>query len=179
MALSVYARRTLAHALTSYSIADEIADVIDAGSGTLSQAAKDRLSFLLGDRDAAKALAISIDAGTTITDANENRLGFLLCDRLPASEIAKSLGTVSITTQPDDVSEAVGQTATFTVVAKNPVSYQWQLKDGETWGNITAATAASYETAVLEIGDNAGEYRVIVTGKYGSVTSDVATLTVT
>ena len=51
-----------------------------------------------------------------------------------------------ITTQPLDAYAAKGKIATFTVVAEDAVSYQWQrIKQGATkWTNITGATEASY-----------------------------------
>lgn len=179
MALSTNARISLTHALKSAAIGDEIADVIDAGGGTLSAAARLRFEFLLGDRVAGDAICDAIDAGTSISAAGQNRLAWLVCDRQVASEIAQALGVVSITTQPDDATVEEGETATFTVVGKNAVSYQWQIADGEEWDDISGATSASYETGVLALADDGSEYRVVVTGAYGTATSDTATLTVT
>ncbi|MBR3978250.1 MAG: leucine-rich repeat domain-containing protein, partial [Oscillospiraceae bacterium] len=55
-----------------------------------------------------------------------------------------------ITTQPVDAYAAKGKIATFTVVAEDAVSYQWQrIKQGATkWTNITGATEASYSVTV-------------------------------
>jgi hypothetical protein len=67
--------------------------------------------------------------------------------------------------------------ATFTVVAAGtpPLSYQWQ-KNGM---NIPAATSASYMTPATVASDNGATFDVIVSNAAGSVTSAVATLTVT
>jgi hypothetical protein len=85
--------------------------------------------------------------------------------------------TPTITTQPANVSVTVGNTATFTVVASGtaPLTYQWQ-KSGTA---IPGATASSYTTPATAIGDNGSTFGVMVNNSAGSVTSTMATLTVT
>ncbi|MGH9715118.1 MAG: pyrrolo-quinoline quinone [Candidatus Acidiferrales bacterium] len=86
------------------------------------------------------------------------------------------VGAPTITTQPANRAVAVGQTATFTVVATGaaPLSYQWK-KDT---ANIAGATSASYTTPATVVGDSGTTYRVVVSNASGSVTSNSATLTV-
>ena len=91
MPLSTHARRALSHALKSYAIGDEIADVIDAGSGTLSVAAKERMQTLLTDPVAGTAMCTAIDVGTAITGPHQAKLGIMLCNRVVAQEIATAL----------------------------------------------------------------------------------------
>jgi hypothetical protein len=81
-----------------------------------------------------------------------------------------------ISTQPASKTVAVGQTATFTVVAAGaaPLSYQWQ-KNG---ANIAGAASASYTTPVTTTADSGSTYRAVVTNMAGTVTSAAATLTV-
>ena len=88
------------------------------------------------------------------------------------SEIAPA-----ITTQPSNQTVAVGQTATFSVVATGtaPLSYQWQK--GTT--AIAGATSPAYTTAATTLSDNGSQFTVIVSNSAGSVTSNPATLTVT
>ena len=84
----------------------------------------------------------------------------------------------SITTQPTAQSVAVGQTATFSVVAAGtaPLSYQWFK--GTT--AIAGATSASYTTPVTVSTDNGALFDVVVTGAGGkTVTSNQVALTVT
>lgn len=83
---------------------------------------------------------------------------------------------VSITTQPLSTSAQVGGTASFSVVATGtaPLSYQWR-KNGTA---ISGATASSYTTPTLVLGDSGATYSVVVTNPAGSVTSSNATLTV-
>jgi hypothetical protein len=86
--------------------------------------------------------------------------------------------TVAITTQPTDQSVPVGTTATFSVVATSTgtLSYQW-LKNGVA---IAGATAASYTTPVTTASDDGTAFSVKVSDSLGgSVTSSIATLTVT
>ncbi len=81
-----------------------------------------------------------------------------------------------ITTQPASQSVALGSSANFTVAATgtNPLSYQWR-KGGTA---ITGATAAAYSIATTAVAD-AGSYDVVISNSAGSVTSALATLTVT
>jgi hypothetical protein len=85
-------------------------------------------------------------------------------------------GAVTITTQPASQTAAVGQTATFTVVATGaaPLTYQWQ-KNGTA---IAGATAASFTTAAITAADNGATFTVVVSNSMGSMTSAAATLTV-
>jgi Immunoglobulin domain len=85
-------------------------------------------------------------------------------------------GAPTITTQPANQTVNAGQTATFAVVANgaSPLSYQWQLNGT----NISGATSASYTTAVTTSANNGQQFRVVITNSAGSVTSNIATLTV-
>jgi hypothetical protein len=83
----------------------------------------------------------------------------------------------TITTQPADAAATVGGTAAFSVVAAGtaPLSYQWQ-KGGTA---IAGATAASYTTPALQIGDDGALFAVLVTNSSGTASSANAKLTVT
>jgi hypothetical protein len=82
----------------------------------------------------------------------------------------------SITQQPVSRTVAVGQTATFTVVAAGtaPLSYQWQKNAAD----IGGATSASYTTPPAALADNGAAFRCIVSNAAGSVTSAEAILTI-
>jgi chitodextrinase len=82
----------------------------------------------------------------------------------------------SITTQPANQSVSEGQTATFAVTASGtaPLGYQWRR--GST--NISGATSASYTTPATQASDNGATFSVVVSNSAGSVTSNIATLTV-
>lgn len=81
----------------------------------------------------------------------------------------------SITTPPASITASVGASVIFTVAAAGsaPLAYQWFK--GET--AITGATAATHTIASVAAA-SAGDYRVVVSNPYGSVTSAAATLTV-
>jgi len=81
----------------------------------------------------------------------------------------------SITSQPANRTVAVGQQATFSVVASGsqPLNYQWQR--GTT--NISGATSATL-TLTATAADNGATFRAVVTNAFGSVTSNSAQLTV-
>ena len=91
MALSTLARRTLKVALGDDAVGKEIADVIDAGSGTLSTSAKNHLKFAMCDAVNAAAIATAINAGTAITGPQQAELGVALGNRVVAQEIANAL----------------------------------------------------------------------------------------
>ncbi|PKP20313.1 MAG: hypothetical protein CVU05_09450, partial [Bacteroidetes bacterium HGW-Bacteroidetes-21] len=82
--------------------------------------------------------------------------------------------TTAITTQPLTQTVCAGTNVTFTVAATGTgLTYQWR-KGGS---NITGATTASYTISGVAAGD-AGTYDVVITGTCGSVTSNVAILTI-
>ncbi|MBV8500506.1 MAG: hypothetical protein JO006_02165 [Paucibacter sp.] len=82
----------------------------------------------------------------------------------------------TISAQPQAVSVADGQTATLSVSASSGalLSYQWQLNGAA----VTGATGASYTTPPLVYGTNY-PYSVVISNAGGSVTSQVAAITVT
>ena len=82
----------------------------------------------------------------------------------------------TITTQPANQTVTAGQTATFSVAASGtaPLSYQWK-KDGTAIGG---ATSSSYTTPATTTSDNGAQFNVVVGNAAGSVTSSVATLSV-
>jgi hypothetical protein len=95
----------------------------------------------------------------------------------PTTPSAPAATAPTITTQPVNAAGTVGSTVTFTVVASgtDPLSYQWQ-KSGNA---IAGATAASYTTPALQIGDDGAVFDVVVTNSAGTVTSGNAKLSVT
>ncbi len=79
-----------------------------------------------------------------------------------------------VATPPDSQWVSVGGNATFSVTASGtaPLSYQW-LFNGT---NIGGATGKTYVCSDAQI-TNTGNYQVVITNLYGSVTSSVAALT--
>ena len=82
----------------------------------------------------------------------------------------------AITQQPTSTTVAAGDAAAFSVTATGaaPLAYQWR-RNGT---NITGASAASYGVSAAESSDNGAVFSVVVSNRYGSVTSADATLTV-
>jgi hypothetical protein len=81
-----------------------------------------------------------------------------------------------ITTQPVSQLISVGYPVTFSVVASGstPYSYQWKRNGVDIFG----ATASSYKFTTT-LADNGAQFRARVSNAYGSVLSNVATLSVT
>ena len=94
-----------------------------------------------------------------------------------ASSPAPQSTPPAITSHPSSQTVAVGQTATFTVLASgsSPLAYQWQ-KNGSA---ISGATSASYTTPVVAMSDDGSIFKVVVSNPGGSATSDPATLRLT
>lgn len=87
-----------------------------------------------------------------------------------------------ITAQPASRTNAPGTTATFNVSAAGgtPFTYQWR-KNGTnllSTGSISGATTNTLSISGVSAAD-AGDFSVLITNAFGSVTSSVATLTVT
>lgn len=85
-------------------------------------------------------------------------------------------GPPTITAQPASQTVLAGESAVFTVTAKGkqPLSYQWQ-KNG---ANIGGAAFRNYNTGPVTTADNGATFQVVITNSAGSVTSNLATLTV-
>lgn len=81
----------------------------------------------------------------------------------------------SITTQPASQTKNAGESVTFTVVATGAPAPTYQWKKGT--ADISGATSASYTINAVTSND-AANYTVVVSNVGGTVTSNVATLTV-
>lgn len=81
-----------------------------------------------------------------------------------------------ITTEPADRTIKPGETASFSVAVKEPkaAAFQW-MRNGV---SIPAATQANYQTEPAKLSDNGTQYSVEVSNATGTVTSDLAVLTV-
>ena len=86
----------------------------------------------------------------------------------------------TIVSESGSQSAQVGSPATFSVSASNAQSYQWQAGSGSgNWTNIAGATAASYTLSQVAASMDSTQYRVVVSGSGGTVTSSAFLLTVT
>ena len=86
-----------------------------------------------------------------------------------------------ISTQPTNLNVIIGTNAVFsaTVSGSTPLVYQWR-KNGTNMvngGNISGATT-NVLTFTAVVATNAGNYTVVITNTYGSITSSVAALTI-
>ena len=88
----------------------------------------------------------------------------------------------AISTQPSDVTVNEGGELSLSIVAIGPnLKYQWELKTPMgTWAKLTNATAktANLKISNIQARHTGYTYRCTVSNKYGSVTSNVVTLTV-
>lgn len=92
------------------------------------------------------------------------------------SDPIAAISLPAITTAPVSSTVTAGGVVTLTVVASGDgvLSYQWK-RDGV---DIAGATAASYTTPVLAVGDSGQAYTVVVSNASGQITSTAAVLTV-
>jgi hypothetical protein len=93
-------------------------------------------------------------------------------------------GTPVMNLQPTNTSAILGQAATFTAIASgaDPLSYQWYFYATNNPANsntiaLCMGTNASYTVQAAQTNDS-GNYFLIVTNNFGSVTSSVANLAV-
>jgi Immunoglobulin domain len=86
-------------------------------------------------------------------------------------------GMATITVQPVSQAVTMGQSATFAVTAGGaaPLTYQWSKNATP----IPGATSASFKTPATTSSDNGSLFNVVVSNSLGSVTSGVASLSVT
>ncbi len=91
MALSQNARRHVQVMATNPAIGDEISDMIDAGSGTLSARAKEAFRAQIGIRAIADSIIGKIESAAALTGDEQSRLGMALGSRVIAEEISDVL----------------------------------------------------------------------------------------
>ena len=115
------------------------------------------------------------DSGSKFDVVVTNSVGSITSSQATLTVNAASAAP-TITTQPANQTVAVGQAATFNVVASgtSPLSYQWRKNTA----NITGATSSSYTTPATASGDNGAKFDVVVSNSAGNITSAQATLTV-
>lgn len=85
--------------------------------------------------------------------------------------------TPVISSQPGSRTVTSGSPAVFNVSASGagPLQYQWERNGVD----ISGATSSSYTFPGASTSDSGSRFRVVVSNNYGSVTSNIATLTVT
>ena len=118
---------------------------------------------------------------TTGFTASSQYTSNVTVDWVAVGEYDTALPTVTITSQPQDMSAANGASATCSVAAEGTnLSYQWLFSadGGATW--LTSSCKTAQYTVVAQTQYNGWLYRCRVTNGAGvSVLSDAATLTVT
>ena len=128
-----------------------------------------------------KALALLLCLAVCLTlmpaaFAEEPTGDYLVWEDEPAANETRPI----ITAQPASISVTEGATATFTVKASGTnLKYQWQVLAANTtvWLNAASTTATLKFTATTD--QNSYAYRCIVSNGGGSVTSELALLSVT
>ena len=90
MALSMFARDRLSHGLADNAAGKEVADVIDAVSGTLTATTKRVLVNAIANRKAATLFATAVNAGTSINGFTRRHLTNII-GHAAAAEIAAAL----------------------------------------------------------------------------------------
>jgi hypothetical protein len=124
--------------------------------------------------EGSSAVTFTATADTTYWIAVDGYLGETGAINLSLK--AEAIESPVITRQPASLTLPAGRSAYFVVTATGtgPLSYQWR-KGGV---DLTGATTSAYAIGETELA-NAGDFSVVVTNTYGTVTSEVATLVVT
>jgi purine nucleoside phosphorylase len=127
-------------------------------------------------------LSSATNASLTLTNAQTTDAGsYTVVVNNPVGSITSQVATLTvlvpagITTQPQNLTVTQGQSASFSVVTSGspPFGYQWNFNSAP----VSGATNASLALTNAQTTD-AGSYTVVVTNAVGSITSQVATLTV-
>ncbi|MGP8245579.1 MAG: hypothetical protein ACLQVN_13800 [Bryobacteraceae bacterium] len=115
------------------------------------------------------------DNGATFSVTVSNAIGTVASAAVTLT-VSAVTGAPTITTQPQNQTVSVGDTATFNVSAAgtSPLAYQWYENENA----IDGATTASYTTAAVAAADDGAIFTVTVANSLGTVTSNPATLTV-
>ena len=126
-----------------------------------------------------KDASLTVPDGQTLTNNGTIQVNGGTLTGKPGGNIVYA---TAITTHPENQTVTAGNTATFKITATgDELTYQWEQStdNGSTWMDISGATTDTYTTAATTAEMNGYQYRCVVTGKDGEVTSDAATLTVT
>ena len=129
------------------------------------------------------ALTAATNADLILTNVQSlNAGGYSVAVTNAEGSVTSVVAALTVLTPPRFIRQPVNQTASLfadatfrvTVNGDAPLSYQWRFNDGDLIGMTnTTLTVTNVERA------NAGNYSVVVTNLSGSVTSQVATLTIT
>jgi hypothetical protein len=116
------------------------------------------------------------DNGATLRVRVSNAGGSAISSSATLTVTGPALSAPTITTQPQNRTVAIGQTAQFSVaVTGSPApTFQWRRNGSP----IAGATGSSYTTPPVSMADNGAVFSVVVSNSQGSVTSSGATLTV-
>ena len=106
-------------------------------------------------------------------------VAFAVFAAFPAIKVKADTGDITITTQPSDYTGQAGETARFTVVAEgNDLTYQWQLKKGSSWSNLSSGGATTSTLSIkIDAAKDGKTYHCVITDTDGnSVTSEPASI---
>jgi uncharacterized repeat protein (TIGR02543 family) len=107
-------------------------------------------------------------------------VAFAVFAAFPAAKAKADTGDpIIITSQPSDFTGQVGETARFTVAAEGEgLSYQWQLKKGSSWADLSTGGATTTTLSVkLDLSKNGKIYRCVITdGEGNTAASDSAAI---
>ena len=132
-----------------------------------------------GEAGGTQVAFVTIIGGTHTYPTPSVQTGYNMADGLWAffsQYLTSTQAPPRIVSQPVNNSQPSGQPASFWVAAtgRAPLGFQWQ-KNG---ANIPNATSLWYTTPLTTLADSGAVFRAVVSNSSGSVTSAVATLTV-
>ena len=137
--------------------------------------------------DIATETASSYSVTNVTSSMSGTQYRVVISGTAPCSAVTSGVATltvnspVDITNQPSSATFCSGTTASFTIVASNAASYQWQVDTGSGFSPISGATSATLTLSNVSYAANGYTYNCIVNGLTSCTnrTSDTVSLTVT
>ena len=118
-------------------------------------------------------MSIKVDAskdGKVYRCLITNAAGEQLATNEVSITVKQPSNAITITKQPEDITVGEGHTAGFAVEAEgNGLTYQWQLKKGSSWANLTSGGANTNTLSLgkCDLSKNGKVYRCVITDANG------------
>ena len=163
--------------IVSFGGTNYMVDVTNCDDGAIGQ--KDKLFIKpYTSKTNSSTYKYKISSVTCTYNYFDNTVGFYSDSALALTDAAYiPAPVVTIVTQPESFEGAIGKTATFKVVAEGEdLMYQWQLKKGSSWANLSTGGATTDTMSIkIDATKDGKVYRCLITSSNGltAITDEV------